>query len=199
MTPVLRTLAAAAALTLAGGAAHAACDVEKSGWDLTPEEALAVYDCLEADLVAGYQTGAKRWIPEEIVANYRYWAQASTAPQAPGMHSGRFLMTFVNAVGAQQYMEYSEDFPEMPEGSILVKESFSVSDEGGVTPGPLFIMQKAADGTSPETDDWFYMMVSAEGRPQGINVMSACHDCHMGFDYQGSMGYPVPEVRVMNP
>ena len=181
---------------MTGGAAHAAsCNVDKAGGDLSFEEAKGVYDCLSEKMNKGYQKGGKRWIPAEYVADYRSWGAASTGPAAPGTHGGRFLMAYVNDIGFEQYTKYAEDVV-MPTGTVIAKESFTVSKKGKAKAGPLFIMEKVAPGTSPETGDWYYMMVSAKGKPQAVNVVSACHDCHSGFDYQGFMGYPVEEVRL---
>lgn len=188
---------AAAGLAFAGSAAHAAeCDPGKAGDDLTHEEAQAVYECISDKLVAGYRKGGKRWIPKSHVDDYRDWTKVSAAPAAPGMHSNRFLVTWVNATGADAYMDYAED-PDIPAGTLIAKESFTVTDGGKVRNGPLFLMEKVAAGTSPETMDWYYMMVGANGRPQAVNVMTACNECHMEvFGHQGGLGYPVEEVRV---
>jgi len=123
----------------------------------------------------------------------------TTAPgrwRAPGFHDNRFLITWVNSVGAAEYMRYAED-PAIPAGTWIAKESFSVTDGGAVRPGPLFLMQKVAAGTSPETDDWYYMAVAANGSPMAVDVMSACSDCHQGaYGFQGGLGYPIEEARV---
>lgn len=188
---------ATAALILSGGAAMA-CDPGKPGVDLTGEEAQAVYDCIAEELHAGYATGPKRWIPAEYVETYRDWVPASAFPAAPGFHDGRFLTTWVNEVGAEAYMQYAED-PEIPAGTLIAKESFRVTDDGLVEMGPLFLMEKVAAGVSPETDDWYYMMVAPNGTPQGVNVMTACSECHQGtFGWQGGLGYPVEEARIAN-
>lgn len=174
-----------------------ACDPGKPGYDLTGEEAAQVYDCLAEALHDGYTTGAKRWIPADKIAEYRGWTQASSFPAAPGFHDSRFLMTWVNETGAEEYMRYAED-PVIPVGTWIAKESFTVTDDGNAQSGPLFLMEKVAEGTSPETDDWFYMAVAANGTPMGVNVISACSDCHQGaFGHQGGLGYPVEEARVM--
>ncbi|MGY9055479.1 MAG: hypothetical protein ACKVGZ_07730 [Alphaproteobacteria bacterium] len=105
-------------------------------------------------------------------------------------------MTWVNDTGALEYMKYNED-PKTPVVTVLVKESFSVNGKGKAKAGPLFIMEKAAAGKSPETNDWYYMMVAPNGTPMGINVIPACNDCHVGgFSHQGSLGYPVEEARI---
>ena len=179
-----------------GGAAHAgSCKADKAGEDLSFGEAAAVYDCLKDKMVKGYKKGGKRWIPAEYVNDYRGWMPASTGPAAPGQHGGRFLMTYVNDIGHDAYVRYAEDI-EMPVGTVIAKESFSVSKKGKARSGPLFIMEKVAEGTSPSTGDWYYMMVSAKGAPQAVNVARACHDCHSGFEDQDFMGYPVEEVRL---
>ncbi len=193
----LSFLLAGAALALAlPGSAHAACEAGKSGSDLTGDEAQAVYECLSEDMAAGYAKGNKRWIPADYVANYRSWTLASKFPAAPGFHGERFLITWVNETGAAEYIKYAED-PAIPAGTLIAKESFSVNDEGKATTGPLFLMEKVAAGTSPETDDWYYMMVDAKGRPQAVNVVAACSECHQGnFGHQGGLGYPVEEARL---
>lgn len=197
---MLRTLGlAAAVLLLASGtsAQAASCDPGKPGYELTPEEALGVYECIQESLVTGYQKGNKRWVPKEIVADYRNWVLASKFPAAPGFHGGRFLMTYVNPTGADTYMEYKEEDVVVPAGTIMAKESFNVTDKGKVQKGPLFIMQKVETGKSPKTGDWYYMMVAPSGAPLAVNVYTACSECHLeNYGHQGGLGYPEPDARV---
>lgn len=199
MTRYMTCGLSAAAFTIGlafGGTAHAAsCNAGKAGEDLSLGEAAAIYDCLKDKMVKGYQKGGKRWIPAEYVNGYRDWKAASTGPAAPGVHGGRFLMTYVNDAGFEAYTQYAEGV-EMPVGTLIAKESFTVNGKGKAKAGPLFIMEKVAEGASPETGDWHYMMVSPKGAPQAVNVVSACHDCHSGYEEQDYLGYPVEEVRL---
>ena len=72
-----------------------------------------------------------------------------------------------------------------------------MNDDGKVAPGPLFIMEKVEAGTSPDTMDWYYMMVAPSGAPQAVNVYTACNDCHVkAFGGQHGLGYPAPEARI---
>lgn len=181
----------------AASAAQAACETATAAGDLTPEQAQALYDCIAADLHAGYMNGPKGWIPPETVSGYRTWTPASSHPARPGFHDNRFLTTWVNATGAAEYLRFDEDAAKMPAGSLIAKESFGVDAAGKVVPGPLFFMEKVAEGVSPETGDWYYYMVAANGAPQAVNVVTACADCHMGnFGYRDSLGYPVEEARI---
>ncbi len=196
MKKLLKQSLVTAAFMVLGTAAHAACDPGKAGSELSGEEAKTVYDCLAADLHAGYKKGNKRWIPAEFVNDYRDWDLASTFPAAPGFHGERFLITWVNATGADEYMKYAEN-PSIPAGTVIAKESFSVTEKGKVKKGPLFLMQKVEAGVSPKTDDWYYMAVTPKGAPMAVNVTKACSECHQGnFGDTGGLGYPVEEARV---
>jgi len=200
MTRTIFALLAAVGLGVGLGTSPAAasCDTGKSVDDMSYQDAQAAYDCLKDDLLAGYQKKNKRWIPAAYVQDYRSWAPANTLPANPGFHGGRFLLTFVNPTGAEAYMRYAED-PDIPAGTVIAKESFRVTESGKVQKGPLFLMEKVAAGTSPETMDWYYMAVAPNGAPMAVNVMSACNTCHIdNFGHQGGLGYPVEEVRLTN-
>ncbi len=198
MNKTLRTAAAAAGfLAIASAAQAAPCDPGKDGDDRIFEEAQVVYDCIADALHAGDMTGDKRWIPTGYVADYRSWTPANTLPANPGFHGGRFLLTWINDVGAADYLKFAEEDVFIPAGTVIAKESFSVTVAGKVKPGPLFIMEKRVAGVSPETDDWYYMAVAPNGAPMAFNVINACSECHQGnYGFQGGLGYPDPEVRV---
>jgi hypothetical protein len=198
MNKTLRTAVAAAGfLSIASAAQAASCDPGKDGNDLTFEEAQVVYDCIAADLHAGYMKGDKKWIPIAYVADYRNWTRASTMPANPGFHGGRFLLTWVNGVGAADYLKFADEDVFIPAGTVISKESFAVTEAGKVQKGPLFIMEKRAAGVSPETGDWYYMAVAPNGAPMAVDVMKACNECHMeNYGFQGGLGYPDPEVRA---
>jgi hypothetical protein len=201
MTNLLRLFSLSAAI-VAGGlfatapAAHAACEAGKAGEELSGSEAQAVYDCLKDQMYKGYNRGNKRWIDKSVVKDYRGWTAASTFPAAPGFHGERFLLTYVNAAGAEQYLKYEDEGVTMPAGTIIAKESFSVNAKGKAKAGPLFFMEKAAAGASPQTADWYYYMVAPSGAPMAVNVVKACHECHAGFAESDGMAYPVEEARV---
>ncbi|WP_051242834.1 cytochrome P460 family protein [Stappia stellulata] len=192
-----KTAFAAGVFVLAPGAAQAACDVDKPGSEMTHQEAAKVYHCLEKELHAGYMQGDKRWIPGDFVTDYRGWKAASDFPAAPGFHGERYLVTFVNPVGEAEYMRFKDEGAMMPAGSVLAKESFTINDEGKVSRGPLFLMEKVAAGSSPATGDWYYMAVTPSGTPMTMDVVSACSDCHQSnFGKRDGLGYPVEEVRA---
>lgn len=177
--------------------ATGSCDADKPGAELTGEEALAIHECLKPSMLAGYSAGSKGWIPPERVADYRGWVPASSVPGVPGYHAGRFLFTYVNETGAAEYLRYADENVTMPAGSLIAKETFSVSDDGMAKAGPLFFMEKTPAGTSPATGDWYYYAIAPNGAPMAIDVMAACNECHMvNFGYRDSLGYPIGEARI---
>lgn len=189
-----RLLLSAAAIALSGTAAYAdghACTFDTEIPDFTQEQIDALYECVREELPAAYGAG-----DNEIAAIYREWGAAATGPAAPGFHGNRFLNTFVNETGFAEYIRYEDDDEgfEMPIGTVIAKESYSLRD-GAPRIGPLFIMTREATADFPDTDGWVYSAVQPNGNPMGIS-QSFCHDCHSGFEFSDSLGYPVFDVRL---
>jgi len=51
---------------------------------------------------------------------------------------------------------------------LVAKDSFTVTQSGGVMTGPLFLMEKREAGFNSATNDWLYMMVRPTGAVVGI-------------------------------
>ena len=186
-------LAAIVACTASAAAAQddcAAVTVEDA-FDLDEAAVNVLYDCLKDKMATGYAKGG-----HEVGSDYRNWAVTSTRPAVAGPHGNRLLQTFANDIAAEQYLKFEDEGVVMPVGSVLAKESITVSiKKKKARPGPLFIMTKAAAGSVPETDDWVYDAVQPNGKPMKIK-QSFCHDCHVGWEAQDSLAYPLEEVRI---
>lgn len=131
-----------------------------------------------------------------IGSGYRAWAATATRPAVAGPHGNRLLNTFANDVAAEQYLKFEEEGFEMPVGSILAKESISISIKNNrARPGPLFIMTKVGLDAAPDAGGWLYGGVQPNGKEMKVK-QSFCHDCHVGWEAQDSLGYPLEEVRV---
>ena len=192
----LFTAIAIGASFAAAPALAAACKTDVPVDDMTYEDAGKLYDCLQGKMADGYIKGPKRWIPKKYVEDYRTWTPASTLPANPGVHGERYLMTWVSPEGADEYMKFADEGVKIPAGTIIAKESFTVNKKGVAKAGPLFIMEKVAAGKSPKTNDWYYMMVSPKGVPQGVNVYKACQECHANYLESDQVAYPEEEVRA---
>ena len=178
---------AAAALSLGTSAiAQEACAIAEDRFAMDDADVTALYDCMSDRMVEAYAKG------ENATASaYRDWQVTATRPAVAGPHQNRFLLTFVNEIGAEQYLRFEGDIT-MPVGSILAKES--IGGKGGAARvGPLFMMEKVAD--APEYGNWVYSGVQPNGKELKIS-QKFCHDCHGGYDHQDSMGYPLEDVRL---
>ncbi|ABD54849.1 hypothetical protein [Jannaschia sp. CCS1] len=189
-----RLLLSAAAIAVSASAAYAdghACTFDAEIPDFTQEQIDALYECVRDELPAAYGAG-----DNEVAAVYREWEAAATGPAAPGFHGGRFLNTFVNETGYAEYIRYEDDDEafEMPVGTVIAKESYTLRDNAPRI-GPLFIMTRGETADYPDTDGWIYSAVQPNGDPMGIS-QSFCHDCHGGFSFSDSLGYPAFEVRL---
>lgn len=189
---VAATLMASLTLGQSAHAADCAVDVE----DPFALEAAAIediYACIKDDMVAGY---AKEG--DAVASAYRDWTVTSTRPAVAGAHGNRLLQTFANDVAAEQYLKFAEDGVTMPVGSVLAKESITISaKKKAAVPGPLFVMTKGEPGSVPETNDWVYAGLQPNGKPMKFK-QSFCHDCHVAWEAQDMLAYPLEEVRRTN-
>ncbi len=185
---------AVAALFMTAPAAHAVdCPVAEGTdrWELNDEEVVALYDCIKDWMAESYAAEG-----DEIGSSYRDWAVTSTRPAVAGAHSERFLQTFANDIAAEQYLKFEEEGVEMPVGSMLAKESFGINAKKNILRrGPLFIMEKVGLDEAPDTMGWLYSGLQPNGKVMKVK-QSFCHDCHVGWEAQDALAYPLPEVRL---
>ncbi|VVT33315.1 conserved exported hypothetical protein [Roseovarius sp. EC-HK134] len=152
-----------------------------------------IYACIKDEMVASYTKEG-----DAVAGAYRDWTVTSSRPAVAGAHGNRLLYTFANDIAAEQYLKYADDGVIMPVGSELAKESITISakKKAAVT-GPLFIMTKGEAGSAPETADWVYAGIQPDGKPMKFK-QSFCHDCHVAWEAQDMMAYPLEEVRLAN-
>ena len=183
-----------AAFIAASTGAHAQdCPVAEGtdAWELDDAAVIELYDCIKDALAEGY---AKEG--DETAAAYRSWTVTSTRPAVAGPHGERFLQTFANDVAAEQYLQFAEEGVEMPVGSVLAKESFKINAKKNVLRrGPLFIMTKVGLDEAPDTMGWLYGGLQPNGKPMKFK-QAFCHDCHVGWESQDALAYPLEEVRI---
>lgn len=191
---MIRKFAIAAALCITAGTASAedcaAITVDDS-FDLDDAAIASLYECLGEKMAAGYATEGDR-----IAEVYRDWTPTQTSGAIHGAHGKRILFTYANDIAAEQYLKFEEEGVVMPVGSILAKESISISIKNKkARPGPLFVMVKVGNETAPDTGGWLYSGLQPNGKVMKVK-QSFCHDCHVGWESQDSLAYPVEEYRV---
>ncbi|WP_420585901.1 cytochrome P460 family protein [Ruegeria sp.] len=145
--------------------------------DLSKEEALKIYKSLQRRMARGYDTARL----DELL-NYQNWPLFNDAPYISATHGQRFVNSYANRM-AHNYGTMQEG-DKLPVGSVLAKDSVTVTDEGNIHPGALFVMEKMPEGTLPDTADWRYVMILPDGSVFGdttghrARAVAYCHDCH---------------------
>ncbi len=191
---IFTAAALAVSVMLGQSAAASECkaDVEDP-FDLDEAAITEIYSCLSDKMAEGY---AKEG--DAVGTAYRNWTVTGTRPAVQGAHGSRLLLTFANEAAAEQYMKFAEEDVVMPAGSVLAKESITISTKNKTArPGPLFIMTKGEAGAAPDAGDWVYSALMPDGKEMKIK-QSFCHDCHIAWEAQDMLAYPMEEVRVSN-
>ncbi len=144
---------------------------------LSGGEAEVIYERILDRMVAAYR-------PSEIpaAASYSTWRRYNSVPYLSAAHGNRYINNYANAQ-ASNYGQL-DDGASMPPGSVIVKDSFTVTRMGDVHTGALFIMEKMPPGFSPEGRDWRYTMILPDGAVFGTTKgedsesVAFCAACH---------------------
>ncbi len=144
---------------------------------LDPAEALTIYDNVADRMAKGYAASG-----DPTAKVYRNWRLYNTAPYPSATHGNRYVNNYVNAVGKAYGTLKTGD--RLPAGTIIAKDSLTVTAKRDVFAGALFIMERLPTGQSPQTGDWRYKMIMPDGslfgdtRGDGADKVAFCHDCH---------------------
>jgi hypothetical protein len=156
---------------------------------------VALYDCLKTEMIAGYRKSKDRF-----AGAYGKWPTFNATPYVSDTHGARLVNNYASPTVAKAYGLF-EKLRKMPTGSLLAKDSFTVTSAGAGAPGPVFLMEKMVKGWNAETADWKYTMVmpggDVFGRTKGTNAqgMAFCHECHVASEDNDFMMFMPEEFR----
>ena len=145
--------------------------------DLTKQQALDIYKLLKDQMAENYALSR-----QEEIKNYQSWTLYNSAPYLSATHGQRFVNNYANQIGKDYGTLKDGQF--YPEGTVLAKDSITITDDGKTFMGAMFVMEKMAKGVSPKTADWRYTMVIPDGTLFGDTLGSEpelvkyCHACH---------------------
>ncbi len=164
--------------------------------DLTAADALVLYEKIGKNMARGYAASGN-----EAAASYRKWRRYNSAPYRSATHGNRYVNNYGNAKAARYGKLKNGD--SLPQGAVLVKDSFTVTGDGDVFGGALFTMEKLAPGTRPEYADWRYVMVMPDGSLFGdsqgetAGKVAFCDGCHKAVAETDRLFFiPKPYRRV---
>ena len=144
---------------------------------LSGDEANAIYSELQERMAQGYAVSNLA-----IIRNYQNWQKFSANPYISATHGQRYISNYANRRGANYgALKEGEAYRV---GTVLAKDSITVTGTNKSFPGALFVMEKLPKGTSPATADWRYILVNPDGSLFGDTTgeepenVTYCHDCH---------------------
>ena len=108
---------------------------------LDPERAAEIYVIARAAMGIGYPLSGS-----PVARDYQNWRRYNSAPYLSASHGNHYLNNYANQ-RALAYGEF-EAAGRLPVGAVIAKDSFSVTNSGGILLGPLFIMASKAPAMS---------------------------------------------------
>ena len=165
--------------------------------DLAGADALTIYDRIRGKMVAVYRRSENPY-----ATAYNTWRRYNITPYLSATHGQRYVNNYAN----QRAIAYgkAEKAGTLPEGSVLAKDSFEVTDRGDVLTGPLVLMEKMQPGFNPDNRDWRYTMVMSDGslfgttKGEGLERVAYCADCHRAAgDKQDHLFFVPKQLRVL--
>lgn len=167
------------------GFAALAGEVDESGGHIKIEEPARIGNDELSDIyrkLLGRMTSGYALSNYPFASGYNKWQLYNTAPYLSATHGNRYINNYANG-RAKQYGKLGNG-EKLPAGSVLAKDSLTITAERKVFPGALFIMEKLPAGISASTGDWRYVMIMPDGslfgdsQGEGAAEMKFCHDCH---------------------
>ncbi|MDP6872070.1 MAG: cytochrome P460 family protein [Alphaproteobacteria bacterium] len=154
---------------------------------LPPAKAQAIYQSVQGAMADGYAPSR-----DPIAKNYPRWRRFNSAPYLSATHGNRYANNFANEKAVKAGYGRLQPGQTMPPGSVVVKDSYTVTKEGEVFPGALFFMQKLAPGRSADTGDWRFVQILPDGSyigdttgdsPEDVMFCFTCHKAMADVDY----------------
>ncbi len=159
---------------------------------LVPGEAQHIYEIALKALAAGY---ARSGNPS--AGSYSSWRRYNSVPYLSSTHGNHYINNYAN----EKARDYGSG-KRLAVGSVIAKDSFSVTETGGILLGPLFLMEKMPKGFSYVSGDWKYSLIQPDGtmfgetNGVGSKRVQYCISCHLALEAQDHLYFVPPEYRA---
>jgi hypothetical protein len=161
---------------------------------LGPGEAESIYQIAVPALSKGYARSNR-----PSAKNYLQWRRHNTAPYLSSTHGNHYINNYANPA-ARNYGQF-EKAGKLPVGSVIAKDSFSVTETGGILLGPLFLMEKMPQGFNYVSGNWKFTLVQPDGsvlgetNGPGSARVEYCIACHLAVEHQDHLYFIPPAHR----
>lgn len=131
----------------------------RDGRALPPNVASSAYNCLKARM---------RYAQSEhpLAKNYDGWSRLDGAPFFSKVHGNRYVAVFAND-RALTTLTAAPDAP-IVSGVAMATPTFSLSEDGTLEPGPLYVLEKMQKGFDTPSGNWRYTVIGPEGDIIGV-------------------------------
>ncbi len=154
-----------------------------------------VYDELKERMAGGYGLAKLA-----IIKDYQNWRLYSSEPYNSATHGQRYVNNYANRLVTNYgKLKKGETYPV---GAVFAKDTITVTEQKKIFPGAMFVMEKLAKGSSPDTADWRYVMVLPDGSMFGDTTgdeaesVEYCHACHIQKSREDYVFYVPEEYRA---
>lgn len=159
---------------------------------LSGARAEAVYQAIRDRIRTNYAASG-----DPVTLGYQSWKRYNKTPYRSGPHGERFVNHYANDKAAD-YGKF-ENLELLPAGSIIIKDSFTVTRNGAVMTGPLFMMEKMEPGFASAGGNWRYLMLRPNGSLVGMTggaeagKVRFCAECHKSAGAERDFLFFMPE------
>lgn len=163
---------------------------------LSPERAQEVYEIVRQSLRAGYGKAGR-----VVASGYQDWRRFNVAPYLSAAHGNHYLSNYVNAIGADTYGKFERGGAH-PVGTVIAKDSFSLTRSGEILLGALYLMEKMPSGFNHASGDWKYALIRPDGtfvgetNGSGRERVEYCIGCHLAKQNQDHLWFLPRAFRV---
>ncbi|MFY9314648.1 MAG: hypothetical protein WAO95_03705 [Burkholderiales bacterium] len=163
---------------------------------LPAQKASEIYALVRQALQGGYARSGNA-----IAGGYQGWRRMNTAPYLSATHGNHYLNNYLNDIGAAAYGRF-EKAGKLPVGTVIAKDSFSMTRGGEILLGGLFVMEKMPGGFLDVTDDRKYTVIQADGTlfgetsGRGSDRVEYCNACHLAKKSQDHLWFLPKPYRV---
>jgi len=167
----------------------------KNPASLSEEEAELIYVELKEEMARRY-----RLSQQPGAASYQKWTRYNRVPYRSASHGHRLLNNYANET-ARAYGEF-ERAGSLPVGSIIAKDSITVTNDGLARPGALYLMEKMPDGFNYVSGNWRYTMIMPDGslfgvtKGEGAQRVKFCITCHLAVERQDHLFFIPGKYRI---
>ena len=140
---------------------------------------------------------------DPVMLGYQNWTRYNRHRYRSPNHGERFVNHYGNGLAAA-YGNFEEGGP-LPEGAIVIKDSFTVTKSGVVMTGPMFMMEKMPAGFPSGAGSWRFIMLDGDGNLVGMTdgdgdeKVRFCGTCHRNAGPEQDYLFFLPEEARVAP